>query len=365
MAEESGNSYSTMFRQYDVRLGRWMSPDPVFQPWQSPYNGFDGNPVSLTDPLGLVVGAGQLFDMMLPPDEGASIGSVETNNPGPDGGSAVVGPEKTETSGAGNGSAGNYQEPTPGSFTPVETSIPDGANLNEGQDFPENIAADGPADLDRVYWWPQAYEGPHADKEEGWYDFLSIDIMTRETNEYMDENPNSDVFKLERKYEIQELDGRDRNWIAVPTSMSKSHPTAGGPPRMVGGAVRLGEFVTELNPRIVGTKVTVSGTVALAYFGTNNFVWATRVWLYDSEGNLIEEKFLSTYLDHSWGQEYLVPTGWLGQASFDLANPNDIRSQNYYIETSTLVYLGNHTVGYNGFINEGKNSFEVNLVPES
>ncbi len=53
MAEESGNSYSKMFRQYDVRLGRWMSPDPIFQPWQSPYNGFDGNPVSLTDRLGL------------------------------------------------------------------------------------------------------------------------------------------------------------------------------------------------------------------------------------------------------------------------------------------------------------------------
>ena len=48
-----GNSYTTFFRQLDPRLGRWFSPDPVFQPWQSPYTSMDNNPISLVDPKGL------------------------------------------------------------------------------------------------------------------------------------------------------------------------------------------------------------------------------------------------------------------------------------------------------------------------
>lgn len=47
-----GSSYTTQFRQLDPRLGRWMAPDPVFQPWQSPYTSMDNNPVNLTDVLG-------------------------------------------------------------------------------------------------------------------------------------------------------------------------------------------------------------------------------------------------------------------------------------------------------------------------
>jgi RHS repeat-associated protein len=50
-----GNSYTTEFRQYDPRLGRWMSRDPLAAqfPWQSPYCAFDNKPVLLTDPSGL------------------------------------------------------------------------------------------------------------------------------------------------------------------------------------------------------------------------------------------------------------------------------------------------------------------------
>ena len=47
-----GNSYTTTFRQLDPRLGRWMSLDPVFQAYQSPYNSMDNNPILLNDPLG-------------------------------------------------------------------------------------------------------------------------------------------------------------------------------------------------------------------------------------------------------------------------------------------------------------------------
>src|SRR5690554_6660128 len=50
-----GNSYTTEFRQYDSRLGRWLSIDPLFTnfPWQSPYVGFDNNPIYYVDPKGL------------------------------------------------------------------------------------------------------------------------------------------------------------------------------------------------------------------------------------------------------------------------------------------------------------------------
>ena len=51
----SGNSYTTEFRQYDPRLGRWKSLDPVIQPFQSPYCGLDNNPVYYTDNDGRIV----------------------------------------------------------------------------------------------------------------------------------------------------------------------------------------------------------------------------------------------------------------------------------------------------------------------
>ena len=54
-AKGEGNSYTTEFRQYDSRIGRWLSLDPLMAqfPWQSPYCAFDNNPVFFTDPTGL------------------------------------------------------------------------------------------------------------------------------------------------------------------------------------------------------------------------------------------------------------------------------------------------------------------------
>jgi len=56
-SEVSGdrNSYTTEFRQYDPRLARWKSLDPLMAqfPWQSPYCAFDNNPVYYVDPYGL------------------------------------------------------------------------------------------------------------------------------------------------------------------------------------------------------------------------------------------------------------------------------------------------------------------------
>lgn len=52
--EEDVAGYTTMFRQYDPRLGRWLSVDPKgsIQPYLSPYIGMNNNPIFLTDPNG-------------------------------------------------------------------------------------------------------------------------------------------------------------------------------------------------------------------------------------------------------------------------------------------------------------------------
>ncbi|MGD1845484.1 MAG: RHS repeat-associated core domain-containing protein [Salibacteraceae bacterium] len=54
-AKGGGNSYTTMFRQHDPRLGRWLSLDPLSAkfPWQSAYVAMDNNPVVFNDPFGL------------------------------------------------------------------------------------------------------------------------------------------------------------------------------------------------------------------------------------------------------------------------------------------------------------------------
>ena len=47
-----GNSYTTHFRAYDSRLGRWKSIDPVTHPNESSYMAFNNNPVVFNDPRG-------------------------------------------------------------------------------------------------------------------------------------------------------------------------------------------------------------------------------------------------------------------------------------------------------------------------
>lgn len=49
-----GNSYTTFFRQYDPRVGRWLSLDPKAAkfPFSSPYIAFNNNPTMFIDPKG-------------------------------------------------------------------------------------------------------------------------------------------------------------------------------------------------------------------------------------------------------------------------------------------------------------------------
>ena len=48
----TGSHFTTYFREFDTRLLIPWSPDPVFQPWQSPYSYMDGNPIWFNDPMG-------------------------------------------------------------------------------------------------------------------------------------------------------------------------------------------------------------------------------------------------------------------------------------------------------------------------
>jgi len=50
----NGNAYTTPFRQYDPRLGRWLSIDPLVSkfPNQGPYNAYNNNPIYWVDPTG-------------------------------------------------------------------------------------------------------------------------------------------------------------------------------------------------------------------------------------------------------------------------------------------------------------------------
>lgn len=55
----TGSHITTFYREFDTRLLIPWSPDPVFQPWQSPYSYMDGNPIWFNDPRGDVIGIGK------------------------------------------------------------------------------------------------------------------------------------------------------------------------------------------------------------------------------------------------------------------------------------------------------------------
>lgn len=46
------NSYTTEFRQYDNRVGRWLCQDPVVHPYESTYSSMGNNPIVHNDLLG-------------------------------------------------------------------------------------------------------------------------------------------------------------------------------------------------------------------------------------------------------------------------------------------------------------------------
>ena len=63
-----GNAYTTEYRQYDTRVGRWLSVDQVFKAHESPYVGLFNNPNYIVDPNGLD-GLKYSADLLLAPEE--------------------------------------------------------------------------------------------------------------------------------------------------------------------------------------------------------------------------------------------------------------------------------------------------------
>ena len=78
----NGNSYTTEFRQYDPRLGRWLSLDPLMAqfPWMSPYVAFDNNPIYYTDPYGLSSMGLTVVETLTPGDD-VTLNTVTTGEP--------------------------------------------------------------------------------------------------------------------------------------------------------------------------------------------------------------------------------------------------------------------------------------------
>jgi RHS repeat-associated protein len=85
-----GNSYTTLHRIYDPRLGRWLSVDPEADeyPDESPYAAMENNPISETDPDGdcpwciaFIKGAAQEYatQVIMNVAEGKSIGDALTD----------------------------------------------------------------------------------------------------------------------------------------------------------------------------------------------------------------------------------------------------------------------------------------------
>ncbi|MBK7985490.1 MAG: hypothetical protein IPK11_00895 [Ignavibacteria bacterium] len=61
-------------------MGQWLTRDPVFQPWESPYSAMAGNPILFSDPQGDTPGTGDNnapTDQLVPPEGGG--GSPQTN----------------------------------------------------------------------------------------------------------------------------------------------------------------------------------------------------------------------------------------------------------------------------------------------
>ncbi|HCN06198.1 MAG TPA: hypothetical protein DIS79_11335 [Bacteroidetes bacterium] len=91
------NDYSTLFRTYDARTGRWTSHDPILQPWESTYSGLAGNPAMLTDWFGLDADDGGSMVTAMEPQQTTATNTTTTTS-------------TTETSGSTDGATETQPE---------------------------------------------------------------------------------------------------------------------------------------------------------------------------------------------------------------------------------------------------------------
>ncbi|MBV6462374.1 MAG: hypothetical protein HJHJAOHD_02523 [Flavobacteriales bacterium] len=130
--DKQSSSYTTYFRQYDPRIARWKSTDPVTQPWQSPYTAFDNNPIFYTDPSGAIAVPNKRRGI----GAGGSIGGI---------GGALAGSAQTLLSlairsGMQASMVGTYMQ---SAFLPTSSATSSGRELGVGNESTQtnNIAA--------------------------------------------------------------------------------------------------------------------------------------------------------------------------------------------------------------------------------
>lgn len=80
----AGNSYTTEYREYDSRLGKWLTIDPLIKPSESPYSAYANNPIWFIDPMGADSSlynknTGELISKgVTPEDDKTAIWTVDT-----------------------------------------------------------------------------------------------------------------------------------------------------------------------------------------------------------------------------------------------------------------------------------------------
>jgi RHS repeat-associated protein len=151
-----GNSYTTEFRAYDSRLGRWKILDPLMAkfPHQSPYVAYDNNPIYYTDPTGMA--AIHTPDIVVTGTNGSSV-TIETD---------LVNQESTVDVDLG----GVFVVGADGSYTrngePASVALGHEIGLAGAADIV--IGVEGSAFLGAVIFLDGEYQGY-------WYDYIGVD----------------------------------------------------------------------------------------------------------------------------------------------------------------------------------------------
>jgi len=299
----NGNSYTTQFRAYDPRIGRWLSLDPLMAkyPNQSPFAGFNNNPIYFADPTGL---------------EGQGSGD----------------PPKKHTVEKGDtlGKLAKKFDTTVEALMEWNDIIKEKKHIEIGWNL--NVSN------------PDLVSDPATSSStEKWHAPMMVNdnIVT-----------SSEMKTPINKYIITNPDLKDINkgqYAVDPNAFTN-----------VG-------FITYIDPSIYGNNLTVSGRVWYTNPTGDPISFTFTASLYDNNGQLIEEKILSSNLDYSNGKMYFQPEGWVGTTTFRLIDADDIKAHNYSVEvesTGSVKTDGGYSVLTHAglFISSGDNGFDVTLI---
>ncbi|MBV6462361.1 MAG: hypothetical protein HJHJAOHD_02510 [Flavobacteriales bacterium] len=230
--DKQSSSYTTYFRQYDPRIARWKSTDPVTQPWQSPYTAFDNNSIFYTDPSGAIAVPNKRRGI----GAGGSIGGI---------GGALAGSAQTVLSlairsGMQASMVGTYMQ---SSMLPTSSATNSGRELGVGNESisSNNLAAN---DLYACTTCPQPLnESGGTNVQNTLVLPLGTPVMT----------PTDGIWEslwhtaYPRTYGMQEVDN-------LGNISSGLQPYMGYPPDILGGPLRKGDRAIKIGRRLVNPK---------------------------------------------------------------------------------------------------------------